>query len=120
TTDFGNLGATGVNAVAMQPDGKILAAGEAGTNSNPDFALARYNPDGSLDVTFGVGGKVTTDFSGRYDSAGALAIQSDGKIVVAGSVEQSGMNSDFVRARYGLTQFFMRNCIYQGMTLLGF
>ena len=48
-----------------------------------DFAVARYNTDGSLDTTFGIGGRVTTDLSG-WDRAYALAIQSDGKIVVAG------------------------------------
>ena len=103
TTDFGQGGSTIVNAIAIQPDGKILAAGEAGTTSNPDFALARYNPDGSLDVTFGVGGKVTTDFSGLSESAFALATQSDGKIVAAGSASYKNRGltvSDFGLARY--------------------
>ena len=48
-----------------------------------DFALARYLPDGSLDATFGVGGKVTTDFGGS-DGAIALVLQPDGKLVAAG------------------------------------
>src|SRR5688572_1161432 len=69
------------HAIAIQSDGRIVAAGLA----NPgDFGLVRYNTDGSLDTTFGIGGKVTTDFSGRFDSAAALAIQSDRKIVVVG------------------------------------
>ena len=78
-------------------------AGVATSNLDSDFALARYTPDGSLDATFGVGGKVTTDFSGLNESAGALAIQSDGKIVAAGYVVQTGgppYNTDFALARF--------------------
>ena len=54
--------------------------------SSPDsyFALARYKPDGTLDESFGTAGKVTTEFLGFDDSANAIAIQSDGKIVAAG------------------------------------
>ena len=52
-------------------------------NDAGDFALVRYNPDGSLDTAFGSGGKVVTDF-GEYDSGFAAAIQPDGKIVVVG------------------------------------
>jgi uncharacterized delta-60 repeat protein len=73
-------------ALAIQPDGKILAAGHAmSTSFHTDFALARYNRDGSLDSTFGVGGKVTTDFFGSNDEARALALLPDNRIVVAGS-----------------------------------
>jgi uncharacterized delta-60 repeat protein len=70
-------------AIAVQRDGKVIAVGEFET----DFALARVNPDGKLDVTFGDrGGLVTTDFGGnRGDHANGLTIQSDGRIVVVGS-----------------------------------
>jgi uncharacterized delta-60 repeat protein len=71
-------------ALAIQSDGKIVAAGFAVTSTS-DFALARYNSDGSLDSSFGSGGKVTTDFFLRSDGVGALAIQGDGKIVAAGT-----------------------------------
>src|SRR5438093_8754306 len=72
-------------AVALQTDGKIVVAGEAKTGySREDFALARYNTNGTLDTTFGTGGKVTTDFAGHTDQAFAVALQTDGKIVVAG------------------------------------
>ena len=71
-------------AVAIQGDGKIIAAGSAFGPEAQDFALARYNPDGSLDVTFGGDGMVTSDFAGGNDRARAVAIQADGKIVVAG------------------------------------
>ena len=80
TTDFfgGNDRATGL---ALQKDGKIVAVGVGGPSF--DFALARYNADGTLDTTFGSGGLVTTDF-GSFQSANGVAIQSDGKIVAAG------------------------------------
>src|SRR5215210_1419525 len=73
-TDFG--GADGVSAIAIQSDGKIIAAG----GGRGDFALARYAPDGRLDRSFGSGGKVRTNFGGN-DAAYAVVIQRDGKIV---------------------------------------
>jgi serralysin len=97
TTDFGysNEG----YSVAVQADGKILVAGTAGTAYNGsvyfDFALARYNPDGSLDTTFDGDGKLTTDFGSSNDSGQSVTVQADGKILVAGS----GL-SDFMLARY--------------------
>ncbi len=85
TTTFFNQGDFG-QAVATQPDGKLIAAGGAGlADGTDDFALARYNTDGSLDQTFGIGGKVTTDFFGHIDFALGVVIQpSDGKIVAVG------------------------------------
>ena len=50
-------------------------------STSGDFALARYNRDGSLDTSFGSGGKATTDFGNTFDSANSVAIQADGKIV---------------------------------------
>jgi len=82
-------------ALAIQPDGRIVAAGVTGTGSNEDFALARYNTDGALDRTFGVGGTVITDVSRGSDAVWAVAIQSDGKIVAAGVA-----SGDFALARY--------------------
>jgi uncharacterized delta-60 repeat protein len=88
-----------VNDVVIQGDGKIVAAGGAlGFGTFADFALARYNTDGSLDTSFGVGGKVTTDFSGFGDEVFGAALQGDGKIVVAGTA--TSINSDFAVARY--------------------
>src|SRR5262245_38440498 len=63
--------------VAVQRDGKIVVVGLAGEGTHADFALARYNMDGTLDLTFGAGGKVTTDFAGRGDGATAVAIQAN-------------------------------------------
>jgi uncharacterized delta-60 repeat protein len=81
TTDFG-YEEEGANAVVVQPNGKIVAAGEAG----PFFALARYNADGSPDTSFGGGdGKVLTDFPETdFDAANALVLQPNGKLVAAG------------------------------------
>jgi uncharacterized delta-60 repeat protein len=92
TTNFGSFEDV-AEAVAIQADGKIVVAGTTyGPNDAPiisdrlsDFALARYNADGSLDTTFGTGGKVTTDVFGSPDIAADMLIQPDGKIVVVGS-----------------------------------
>lgn len=74
-------GSSEANAVLVQPDGKIVAAG----NTAADFALVRCNADGSLDTTFGTGGIVTTDFDGGVDVAHGVVRQADGNLVVAGS-----------------------------------
>ncbi|HSW08300.1 MAG TPA: hypothetical protein VLK61_27295 [Aquabacterium sp.] len=89
-------------AIAVQPDGKIVIAGASDQlTSGLDFLVLRYNADGSLDAGFGSGGKVTTAMSGDTDRAWAVAIQADGKIVVAGE-SNSGSTSgiDFALARY--------------------
>jgi uncharacterized delta-60 repeat protein len=97
-TDFGGNGER-ANAMAIQSDGKIVLAGKTPTGfGGGDFALARYNPDGSLDTSFGAGGKLTTDLGG-YDEAYSLAIQKDGKIVAVGQ-HQAPNAVDFVMARY--------------------
>jgi uncharacterized delta-60 repeat protein len=85
-TDFFGKG-DAANAVAVQPDGKIVVAGFATSASgiDGDFALARYNADGTLDTSFGTGGIVTTDLGTQSDDARSLAIQPDGDIVVAGT-----------------------------------
>lgn len=87
--------------VALQPDGKIVAAGtkDIADSGVQDFALARYNENGSLDASFGSGGKVTTDFFSNLDDAKAVAIQPDGKIVAGGSAV-TAMGTSFALARY--------------------
>jgi uncharacterized delta-60 repeat protein len=72
------------SALAIQPDGKILVAGSYDNSVFRTFALVRYYINGSLDTTFGFGGKVTTKIGDLEDEARSVAIQSDGKIVVAG------------------------------------
>lgn len=101
-TDFTNS-ADACKAAALQPDGKIILAGESYGQTSYDFALARYNADGTLDNTFGSGGKVTTLFttSASTASANALAVQPDGKIVAAGRYKlNGGPTSSFALARY--------------------
>jgi uncharacterized delta-60 repeat protein len=91
------------SGVAIQSDGKIVAAGFSDASGTPyDFALVRYNPNGTLDTTFNTTGKVLTDLSGAgsQDEASAVAIQSDGKIVAAGDSTVGGGNPDFALARY--------------------
>lgn len=86
---------------AIQPDGKIVVAGRARISegpSNDDFAVARYNTDGSLDTEFDGDGKVIVAFAGRFDEAFSVAIQDDEKIVAAGF---SGSTAeDFALARF--------------------
>ena len=102
-TSFGS-GGTATNAIGiiralvLQPDSKIVVAGESSNGSEPEFALARYNPGGSLDTSFGTGGKVLTPIAASGGGeAYAVAVQTDGKIVVGG---QSGDGNDFVLTRY--------------------
>ena len=79
---------------ARQSDGKIVVAGQSSHGQTSVFSAARYNPDGSLDTFFGVGGKIHTSFGATaYGSPGisgcwarAVAIKADGKIVMAGAV----------------------------------
>ncbi|MFN8544808.1 MAG: hypothetical protein U0807_11495 [Candidatus Binatia bacterium] len=80
------------NAAALQADGKIVVTGSsappgapAGTGSDSDLVVLRYDADGALDATFGIGGVVALDFSGRADGGAAVIVQPDGGIVVAGS-----------------------------------
>ncbi len=90
TTDFSG-GNDFIRGIVIQADGKIVAGGTGGDG----FALARYDSNGNLDTSFGDGGKVTTDFATVTDRGRAIAIQADGKIVVAGSA-----NNNFAVARY--------------------
>jgi len=87
-----NFAVNGRPAIAIQPDGKIVVA--CGVGNPRRFGLARYDARGALDPTFGEGGKIRTRF-GDGSTAHAVALQADGKIVVAGS---SG--GDFALARY--------------------
>ena len=88
------------NAVALQSDGKIVVAGSTSSNGGIfDFALVRYTSSGALDTSFGTGGKVTTPIGSGTDFGRAVALQSDGKIVVAGS-STSGGKDDFALVRY--------------------
>lgn len=96
-------GADMAQAVAVQPDGKILVAGSTATSgTDQDFVLVRYRPDGSLDDSFGTGGKVVTSLGTSTDRILAIAVQEDGRIVVAGDSDRgsSATGVDFALARY--------------------
>ncbi|MBK8979513.1 MAG: hypothetical protein IPM29_26735 [Planctomycetes bacterium] len=99
TTDFG-FSSDQANAVAIGADGRIVAVGNTSGNAG-DFALACYNPDGSLDTTFGSTGRVTTQFGASYDMANAVTIQADGRIIAAGqSYDLNTHRANFALARY--------------------
>jgi uncharacterized delta-60 repeat protein len=88
-------------SLALQRDGKIIAAGHAWNMESGYFALARYNSNGSLDRSFGSGGTVTTSFGSGSATAYAVALQPDGRIVAAGTFSHEDDNhSDFAVARY--------------------
>lgn len=112
TTDFG--ASESVSALVVQSDGKLIAAGNTFTcATRSDFALARYNTDGSLDTAFGAGGKRTTDFFARNDSASAVASQPDGKIVAGGYASTSGALFD---TAFALARYATGNCDIQTVT----
>lgn len=97
TTSFPGTTSAEANAVAFQADGKIVVAGRAGN----DFALARYDAFGALDGTFGQAGRVITNFGGTsISSANAIALLSDGRILVVGQMKQQFTVSAFALARY--------------------
>jgi uncharacterized delta-60 repeat protein len=101
-TSFGPSAFNGIcNKVIIQPDGKILAAGEVGSfSTGSDFGIARYNQNGTPDMSFGFMGNTITPFSNASDEILSLAVQSDGKIVAAGTTTGFGLNNDFALTRY--------------------
>lgn len=86
-------------AIHLLADGKILLAGWSSNGSNLDFALARYHTDGNLDTSFNATGRAVTTVGNGRDQAFAMAVQVDGKIVVAGSAF-NGSSDDFAVVRY--------------------
>src|SRR5262249_47805228 len=103
-TDFHGLSDRAA-AVQVQPDGKIVAAGNAASGTvllgDLDFAVVRYLPDGTLDPAFGAGGKATLNIAGKSDFATTAALQADGKILVAGRVfSDAGTEADIGVARF--------------------
>ncbi len=88
-----------IHSVALQNDGKIVAAGYLGSSTNGDFATFRFNSDGNLDNTFGTNGIVTTSFS-NTSYAHSVAVQSDGKILVTGYADVGVLDEDFATVRF--------------------
>ncbi|HRF88972.1 MAG TPA: hypothetical protein PK244_10300, partial [Pseudomonadales bacterium] len=90
----------GAHAVVQRADGKLVAAGYSYNGSNYDFALARYNTDGSLDTSFGTGGKTTTAIGSSHDSVFSMVQQTDSKLVLAGYSYNSSTSYNFALVRY--------------------
>jgi uncharacterized delta-60 repeat protein len=107
------------NAVAIQPDGKIVLAGY----SRFDFAAARLNADGTPDASFGTKGMTTIVIStGGFDTdaARAIALQPDGKIVLAGYSDGNGFQNDFAATRLNPNGSVDATFGTKGRTLVGF
>jgi uncharacterized delta-60 repeat protein len=99
TTHFGGVADDFVYGLAIQGDGKIVAAGSSNAGGTDAFALARYTTSGTLDGSFGSGGKVTTAFSAYGEQARSVILQPDEKIVAVGFAD-NGIDADFALARY--------------------
>ncbi len=115
TTDFA-VGNDHGYSVAIQSDTRILVAGQTANGVNLDFGLARYNNDGSLDASFGTGGKVTTDLGGSGDIGWSVAIQADDKVIVTGSNNISGYSIGVTR--YNVCDLIDTSIFVSGPTLI--
>jgi uncharacterized delta-60 repeat protein len=114
TTDFHGSN-DGINKIVLQTDGKIVAAGYVYNNDTSDFGVARYKTNGTLDTTFGTGGKITTDFSSGDDEAGSIVLQPNGGIIAAGNtyvVPENFYSSDFALARYLVDSVFTQPTLF--------
>src|SRR6476646_8596292 len=101
TTNFGGEGDAEGQGVATQSDGRTVVVGYATVGGVQQFAIARYNTDGALDTSFGGTGRVLTAVGISGSNATGVALQKDGKIVVAGyAVNNSGRIYDFACLRY--------------------
>ncbi len=96
-TLFGNNKDLG-KRLAILSDGKILAGGTSDANGYMEFAAARYNSNGTIDNSFGTNGVVLTSASGESDCK-SMALQSDGKFILAGAANASSMAGDFAMIR---------------------
>lgn len=82
--------------VAVQTDGKIIVVGKRYNGTDSDLLLVRYNSNGSLDTTFGDGGKVISDLGGSSDSARGVVLQGDGKILTVGTKDGDAALARFI------------------------
>jgi len=99
STDFGTAAPSYAHGVALQPDGKIVAAGVEVVGGVGYVAVTRYLPNGTLDISFGTNGKVISQLGLTYDEANAVTVLSNGKIVVAGTSCQGTF------ARYAVVRY---------------
>jgi uncharacterized delta-60 repeat protein len=99
TTSLGTLN-DGARAVAIESNGKIVVTGFSRNSLNKNtIAVVNYNSDGTLNSSFGTGGKTITQIGSSHAAASTIALQADGKIIVAGRA-YNGANNDFMVARY--------------------
>lgn len=98
-TSFAANSTDETNAIAIQPDGKIVIAGWTSSNIK-DFALLKFNTDGSIDSTFGVNGKVSTDINFTLEDARGIRLQPDGKILISGFTSGPVSAQDVAVLRY--------------------
>lgn len=86
-------GSSSAKELAIQADKKIVVAGSAyqGATRKDDIAVARYLDTGNLDTSFDVDGKAYVNFSNKYDYGSAIALQSDGKVLITGQVDSDGV-----------------------------
>ena len=89
--------------ILLQSDGKVVIAGYTVLETVYDLAMARFDVDGNLDDTFGVGGMVNTDYNGGEDYGSAIALQPDDKIILAGNTFTGSGTSEILVARYDNT-----------------
>jgi uncharacterized delta-60 repeat protein len=99
TADF-DIGYDFASSIALQDNGKIIAAGQKWNSNKGDNALMRFNSNGALDSTFGVNGKMSNPIGIGDAGITAIAIQSDGKILAAGICTTIGTGHDFAITRY--------------------
>jgi len=99
TLSFGAGNGSSFQKILLQPNGKIIAIGEAYNTSSFDFAAARFNSNGSIDPTFGDNGKTTINFNGYNDFGRNAVLQPDGKILIAGAAKNNNGNSSIALLR---------------------
>lgn len=99
TTDIA-MSRDSATALKVQSDGKILIAGQTDAIGNGAFLLARYNPDGSQDMSFGDGGTVILDLSDDSDFPNDITIDPDGNVIVIGVAASGTPNQSFAIARF--------------------
>ena len=98
TTAVGNTSVQ-VRDMSIQPNGKTVLTGWSFNGQSDDFTTVRYDSDGSPDESFGAGGLVMTSLGNGHDQANAVAVQPDGKIVLAG-LSHNGVDYDYGLVRY--------------------
>jgi len=114
-----------INDVIIQPDGKIVAvgmsdvSGQSGNSNGSDIMLIRLNNDGSMDNSFDNDGKVVTEVPGNSLAANSVALQVDGKIVIAGNRFLSGQ-AEFLSARYNMDGSIDNSFGINGMKIFSF